>query len=56
MVMKQSKIYWLGNAMFYFLAFNSANALTPWRNEWNLKAMFEIPGVILPQDLWLDAK
>ena len=42
--------------MFYFLAFNSANAATLWRNELNLKAMFALLGAILAQDLWLDAK
>ena len=43
-------------AMFYFLAFNSGNALILWRNEGNLKAMFSTPGPILAQDMWLDAK
>ena len=37
-------------AMFNFLAFNSGNALTLWRNEGNWKAMFAT------QDVWLDAK
>ena len=46
---RHSKTMLSQTAMFYFLAFNSSNALTLWRNEGIWKAMFATPGPILPK-------